>query len=331
MDKTEKIMDRPNLVYILAASHSGSTLTAMLLNSHPSLCSVGELKATNIGDTSTYRCSCQEFINSCEFWSDIKRAMNAREAQFEVGAADTSLKVIDSPYVGRLLAPLHRSALQEFVRDGLLSLSPAWRRGLAHWQKQNLALVQSIIEVSGSSYVIDSSKIGIRLKYLAGSELFNIKVVRVVRDGRAVALTYMNPDSFADARQPEKRGGGARASTHETLSMYEAAREWKRSNEEAEELKRLFPARDFMTIRYEELCKDPAKVLSGIHGFLDVPVDHAYEHFKSVPHHVIGNGMRLDGSSEIILDERWREVLSDSDLDIFAAVAGSLNRSYGYE
>ena len=39
-----------DLVYILAASHSGSTLLAMLLSTHPEICTVGELKATNLGD-----------------------------------------------------------------------------------------------------------------------------------------------------------------------------------------------------------------------------------------------------------------------------------------
>jgi len=53
------------LVYIMAASHSGSTLLAMLLNSHPEICTVGELKATSLGDPDSYYCSCRNKIREC--------------------------------------------------------------------------------------------------------------------------------------------------------------------------------------------------------------------------------------------------------------------------
>jgi hypothetical protein len=45
---------------------------------------------------------------------------------------------------------------------------------------------------------------------------------------------------------------------------------------------------------------------------------------------VIGNGMRLDSSSVIELDDRWRSVLTAADLRAFDAVAGQINRRYGY-
>jgi hypothetical protein len=40
--------------------------------------------------------------------------------------------------------------------------------------------------------------------------------------------------------------------------------------------------------------------------------------------------MRLDATSEIRLDERWRDSLTADDLSEFDAVAGALNRQYGY-
>jgi hypothetical protein len=44
----------------------------------------------------------------------------------------------------------------------------------------------------------------------------------------------------------------------------------------------------------------------------------------------VGNGMRLDTSSEIQLDERWREVLGPEELATFDQVAGDVNRRLGY-
>jgi hypothetical protein len=40
--------------------------------------------------------------------------------------------------------------------------------------------------------------------------------------------------------------------------------------------------------------------------------------------------MRLDDTSEIRLDDRWRDNLTKTDLQEFDRIAGKLNRSLGY-
>ena len=47
-------------------------------------------------------------------------------------------------------------------------------------------------------------------------------------------------------------------------------------------------------------------------------------------HHVFGNPMRLRSSSEIQLDEGWREELDAEDLETFERIAGAHNRAFGY-
>src|ERR1041384_2871141 len=63
----------PRLAYILSASHSGSTLLAMLLGAHPDACTVGELKLTSMGDVNQYRCSCGDRLMTCSFWRSEER------------------------------------------------------------------------------------------------------------------------------------------------------------------------------------------------------------------------------------------------------------------
>src|SRR5438552_1889794 len=79
------------LAYVLAASHSGSTLLAMLLGSHPEVCTVGELKATSLGDPDTYRCSCGALIRDCEVWDGVSRSMAARGHAFDIPRAETHI------------------------------------------------------------------------------------------------------------------------------------------------------------------------------------------------------------------------------------------------
>jgi hypothetical protein len=319
------------LAYILSASHSGSTLLAMLLGTHPEVCTAGELKATSLGDPTRYRCSCGQPIRQCAFWSGVSRVMAGKGLVFDITEAGTSIQASRNPYVRFLLKPLHRGPVLEGLRDLALSLSPDWRAHLLRVQMRNRALVDSLQELTGAGTVVDSSKSGLRLKYLLRNPGLQIRVIRLIRDGRGVALTYMDPTSFADAANPEFRGGGfGRHRTGERLSMTQAARDWRRSNEEAEQLLSTLARSQWIEVRYEELCAKPEGTLQRILAFLGASPGIVVRDFRPVTQHVIGNGMRLDASPEIRLDERWRNCLSSADLREFDAVAGALNRRYGY-
>jgi hypothetical protein len=319
------------LAYILSASHSGSTLLAMLLGAHPDACTVGELKATSLGDAHRYLCSCGTPIRACQFWKSVTDRMAQRGIAFDVAHAGTSVHAVDSRYARRLLRPLHRGPILETVRDVALAFSPSWRFHLATSQIVNANLVQTLTELTGAKIVIDSSKVAIRLKYLLQNPDLDIRVIRLIRDGRGVTLTYVNPIDFADADDPSRRSGGYGGDRDsEKLSMADAALEWRRSNEEAEQLLNRVDPSHQTKIHYEDLCADPEAVLITIFEFLEIDPARMVREFRSVDHHVVGNGMRLNTTSAIRLDERWKTNLSDDQLRIFDAVAGALNRKYGY-
>ncbi len=321
----------PTLAYILSASHSGSTLLAMLLNSHPGACSVGELKLTSLGDVDRYPCSCGDLLRSCPFWRQVSAAMSRRGVSLDLADAHTSLNAGGTPYTRRLLRPLLRPPFLEKVRDLALGLSPQWSRQIQSFRQRNLALIESLSEISGARVIVDSSKLGLRLKYLLTIAQLEVKVIRLIRDGRGVALTYTDPAQYADTTNPALRGGGTGGGRErERLSIAAAAREWRRSNEEAENAIRTLKPQQWIEVRYEELCAAPGTVLSRVFGHLNLEPQQAAADFRSVAHHVVGNGMRLDTTSEVRLDERWRSSLSSGDLRQFETEAGNLNRYYGY-
>jgi hypothetical protein len=321
------------LIYILAASHSGSTLLSMLLNSHPQIITTGELKLSSgaIGDTSRYRCSCGQFVNQCIYWQKIKESMRSRGFEFDIGNACMDYRAMDSGFVRRLLRPLHRGFVLESLRDYALKLSPVWRKQLPEIQKRITALISTVLETSRAEVVVDSSKTDLRLKYLLRNPELDIKVIRLIRDGRGVALTYMNPAEFADASSPNRRAGGTGGDRDsERLTMSQAVREWKRSNEAAQNVLRRLDASSRIEIHYEQLCRDSESTLKCLFKFIGLNPDTYNKDFRSVEHHVIGNGMRLDNTSEISLDERWKSVLTKKDLNIFEETAGNMNRNFGY-
>ena len=322
-----------DLTYILAASHSGSTLLAMLLGSHPAVCSVGELKIApqSLGDPETYRCSCGARIKECAFWQDVAAGMARRGHEFTVATAGTDFRTVPSTYARRLLRPMHRGPALEALRDTALACLPAWRAARPRIQQRNAALIATLAELTGAQVVVDSSKIAVRLKYLRRNPELNVRVVRLIRDGRAVALTYMDPARFADAQDTTLRAGGRGGDRRsERLSMEQAASEWRRNNEEAEHLLATLAPGQYLQVRYEDVCTQTSDVLARIHHFHGVDPAGSPANFRAAAHHVIGNGMRFDTTSDVRVDERWRTALTDDDVRIFDQVAGDMNRRYGY-
>src|SRR6185437_15931958 len=181
-----------NLAYILSANFSGSTLLAMLLGSHPEAATVGEMRAPQIGDVNAYMCSCGEPIKKCPFWLKVNAGMARKGiADFDITEARISIHDSRSKYVARLLDPLPRGPLLEAARTVALSLSSDWRPHLQQVHARNVALVRVLQELTGVKLVIDSSKIAVHLKFLLRSPELKIKVIRLVRDGRAVTNSML--------------------------------------------------------------------------------------------------------------------------------------------
>ena len=298
------------VIYILGASHSGTTLTAMVLGALPDLCTIGELKLSHLGDPEHYPCSCGTLIRACPFWGEVRDRMVARDNAFDVADAGTDLFDMPSAYVRRLLRPLCRGASWETLRDAGLAMSPTWRSALPRLQHQNAELIRVVCELNGVSTIVDSSKTAIRLKYLLRNDQLDVRIVRLVRDGRGTAHIYI-----LERNDP----------------MPAAAMEWKRSTLEGEAFLSGIDPSKWIEVRYEALCRDPAATLARICQFADVPFDGEVRCFRSNEHHIVGNYMRMENSTVIKEDERWRSVFTRKQLGEFDAVAGELNRKYGYE
>ncbi|MEM7277129.1 MAG: sulfotransferase [Pseudomonadota bacterium] len=319
-------------VYISAASHSGSTLMALLLGSQPNVTTAGELKVSSLRNLAEYRCSCRELILECNFWNDVIASMQEKGRTFDFSGNGASISAGLSDFQKKLLKPLLRAPALERLRDLALAITPGWRRHLREFREQNLALMTTIAELSQARTIVDSSKIAIRAKYLNQIPGIDFRVLRLVRDGRGAAIGYLKPGKFADADDPELRGGGTGTEADPHLNnMASAAREWRRSTEEAQNLIDSLRPEQVRQVKYEQLCSDPEGTLRSLADFVGFTEDEMTLNFRSKVHHVIGNGMRLNDSSQITLDERWRNELTKADLKVFDEVAGDTLRLHGYQ
>ena len=299
---------RRPLVYIHSASHSGSTLLAQLLARHPEVATVGELSGTVHRARPGYLCSCGVELVQCGFWQCVSSAMAKRGFTYSATTAETDIRNVSSPLARRLLKPLHRGPLLELARDVGMLLAPGGRAHLERQQALKTALVESVMECTGKPVLVDSSKSGVQLKYHLRNPSLEVKAIGLVRDGRGVALSIAR---------------------NQSTSFPKGARDWRRTNEEAQAIAGRMGGQRWIQVKYETLCEDPQGTLSQLWRFVGVAPRDLDE--CPAPHaHVLGHGSRLNGSKKIHNSEKWRKELSADDLRTFDAIAGPLNRSLGY-
>jgi hypothetical protein len=316
-------MTPTRLVYLLAASHSGSTLTAFLLASHPAICTAGELKLTNLGDVGRYRCSCGIEIERCPFWGAVRDRLEAAGHRFDLARPGTDFAAGASPWVRRLLLPLHRGPALEWLRDLALHLDPSWPGWKARVQSANASLARALSEITGRPVVVDQDR---HPPHLLQNPALDVRWCASF----ATAERWLSPTRSRAIRRRRRRtargGGSGPPGTPDRRRQPPGNGE---SNEEADSVLRRVPRERWVEVRYEAVCADPRQALRPAFECIGVDVD-APISLKAGTHHVVGNGMRLDATREVRLDERWKTALTSEDLAMFERVSGVYNRQLGY-
>ncbi len=300
-----------DFLYITSPSYSGSTLLTFLLNTHPDIATIGELKGASM-DVELYHCSCGEPIGRCSFWQDVVRKMREKGEAFDLTDKWTQCGygVGHAPFTNRVVRTRHRTLPLEMARSIYLSLSPSARAMFKRVNQTNVNFVRTVFEITGKRVFLDSSKDAMRLKYLSRIPEFRMKVIHLVRDGRGGMLSFMK---------------------HEDLPPDIAAREWLRSHLEIREVMRIFDHDQCMVLKYEDLCSAPDATMERIFDFVGVDPQAGEKDYRAVEHHILGNAMRFGSSSEIRLDTKWVRELNEEQIATFERVGGWLNRQFGYD
>jgi hypothetical protein len=296
-------------IYVLSHVFSGSTLLAFLLGSHPKIATVGESSITRGIDLDRYPCSCGRLIHECPFWAGVHRRMAAQGMEYDFASPRLRFRVPDHEVADRLVRAGPRGPLLESIRSLGLIVVPGARRELDELLRRNEVFARTVVELLGGDCYLDVSKHPNRLFHLEKIRGLDIRVIHLIRDARAVSHS---------------------ARKNVELPVEEGARSWQHSAEACALLKRDFDEARWTTLRLEDLCADPDATMARLHDFAEVGRDDAYKNFRDSVHHIIGNRMRLGSSSEIRLDERWRQALTPAELERIDRIAGRTNRAFGY-
>jgi hypothetical protein len=301
------------VVYIMGHGYSGSTLLTFLLSTHPQIATIGELGIAPHAKAELrpedYLCSCRSPVRDCGFWQRVSREMGERGQPFDIWDADLDFRARKGGLADVLLRAVQRGPVLETARTAGIRLVPGARREMDRIVSRIGSLAEIVAGIKGCDVFLDSSKRPERATLMQRSGEFDMRVIHLVRDGRAVSWSSMK---------------------HLGIGPEDAARSWLADNQGSEHARRYFPADRWMTLRYEDLCADPNGTLARIHGFAGLPSRNGFHNFRAVDHHIIGNQMRLSSTSEIRLDESWKNALTPEQMAAIDRLVAPLNRRYGY-
>jgi hypothetical protein len=292
---------------IQTSAFSGATLLAFLLNSHPEIVSIGEMNGLiPREDPAKYLCSCGEKIEECRFWSAVCDTMNRQGFEFDTAHFDTKFSIsYGSPLMRKLETGSFRSNTLEAIRDGFLYNVLPQRHRMRERIRRNVALIESVLAVTKRSVFVDSSKEYLRPRYLQRFSELEVRVIHLYRDIRGYVASRRNRDP--------------------NLTVERIVSQWLRENRRILRTLEGFSKSERLVVSYEDLCADPRGVLSRIFRLCGVDPESWNEDCRASPNHIVGNPMRLKQSSEIAVDERWKELLTRHQCEEIERIGGAFH------
>lgn len=300
--------DPLKVIYIAGYGRSGTTLLDIALGQQPGVFATGELTALarHVWKEREF-CACRRQADECDFWSPVVSAWQA----------DRQPDAIEQ--YGKNLA---RSEWLIDLRR-LLWRFGASKQGAAY-SDATQGLLGEIAEASGSSLIVDSSKLPGRAAALMSLKNIEVYLVHMVRDGRGVGWSMMKPYQ----RSVE---AGIQKELKPKPLWYTAAR-WVSVNLGAEILRLRLPRNRSIRVRYEDFVANPEDVVKSIMSLVGhsyVVPDHGAELMKP-QHQIAGSRHRMQEEIRIKKDIGWTRQMPRAMRRLFSVLTAPLLTRYGY-
>jgi hypothetical protein len=298
-------MNDKKILFINSYQRSGSTLLGMLLDYHPEITYLGEVRNVHeyLEDNKTDFTG--ELLGECEFWRAVF-------AQLPDDPRMIFTKVKNDGRGHNYSVRLSNFFDVPFVDKILTWSSPRFCRELqAH---ENIRqYYDAASQVTDATWIVDSSHRTNEAKSHVQALGHDMRIVFLTRDGRGVVNSVM------------KRTG-------EKIDT--AARQWKRFILGARNFHARLADKQHLIVKYEDLCVDLLKEMDRMADFLHIEQFDQQLAQKQMTHHFVGGSSTLrDRKNQelaIRLDEKWRDTMRSKDLAVFEKIAGDVNRSLGY-
>lgn len=309
-DMSAETAANTKVICIASTARSGSTLLHSLLAQLPGAFGAGELCFLwDLGVQQNWLCTCGRPFRECPTWIYILREAYGAEAID--AAADRCLRL--------------RRAVRD--RHTMLISLPGGRtaagRRIEGYATELSRLLETIVKTQRCRIVIDSSKYASQAFALSRLPQFDVRIIHLVRDPRAVAYSQLTPKFDRGQGRMMRR-----------WSPLKASRDWLVTNHLIEQTAASEGVR-YLRLRYEKFVADPEAAMHCIARFIEEEEAKHLVHgalAEQKPNHgVSGNPIRFQtGSVRIAPDMRWRRDMRARDKAICTILALPLAHRYGY-
>ena len=296
-----KLNGKMTLCYIGGASRSGSTLLGRLMGELEGMIYCGELRNGWMGFVNDHLCSCGIPLRQCTFWNSVMETAYGNMNQLVGKEAFEIMKLQERVAVLRRF-PWVISPLKSFLV----------RTDIQRYIEFMEHLYYGIRVTSGQQIIVDTSKTPGQLAPMTYSSKFNIYLIHLIRDSRAVAFSWQRKKADPVKVKQEKYMPQY-GPFYSTLS-------WVQRNALIAALK--YRVKGYMIIRYEDLIKNPQKALNSIADKIgkNISSSELVSNGCFKPkwlHTVAGNPMRFENNCvKLRLDNEWKEKMKQRDKNI---------------
>ena len=301
------------VLFVGGSGKSGSTLLGALLGQRRTLFNVGEMNLywSKRADPSE-RCGCGVALAACPFWAAV--------------AADLEDDGVDPVRMDMLAGRLdHTRALPRVLgrrRGG--GTSAAW----AELATGTAKLYRAAYRHSGANFLVDGSTLPTHLLLLRALPATDVRVLHLIRDGRAVAWSWERKRRRARTGSQEGSGMRRHGSVLADLAI------WHVQNFAIDGLARRFT--HATRIQYEAMAAEPTSTLSRALARLHVKVPGPggpTDQLAGAWGHALGGNDRVRFACEqtpVVVDEAWRQELRGLRLGLWSLLAAPGLRFFGY-
>jgi len=229
-----------NVLLIAGAGRSGSTFLSQLLSQNDDCQNVGQIRHLPMSMHKGWQCSCGEALPLCRYWGQVAAQM----------------------------VKAHGSTAMEELRDGFAAFQKTsnqtsnWsdtsvRRAISDAHPRFLELLTSLYRFASTEannrVLIDSSKVPNLALALQLAEGINLHILNLVRDPRAVAVSWSKLVKKPDV-------------------LRQRARNWNKRVNMMQELQEL-AGENFLQLKYEDFASTPQPVLEQIQAWAGLTQD----------------------------------------------------------
>lgn len=188
-----------------------------------------------------------------------------------------------------------------------------YRQTEATFLNSHLRLMENCLEWTKAKVYVDGTKDFPRAELFARSELCEMKMIHLIRDGRA----YCN--SFLKNRN------------HGIEAVQKAARSWIKHVHETQTFHDEFQTIPMLRVRYEDVCSDTHGTIQRICDFLELPFEDVIQDRSYGQVHMRGNRMVKNFDGTIKRDLSWTKQLGTNAVARINSLANSELTRFDYE